>query len=61
LFIEGSHFTSVADKEEKQKKVNVDPEVNKLLQDEQVRQLLLDPDVVKLMKILREEPDKAQW
>ncbi len=54
-------MTSVADKEEKQKKLNVDPEVNKLLQDEQVRQLLLDPDVVKLMKILREEPDKAQW
>ncbi len=61
MFIEGSHLTSVADKEEKQKKLNVDPEVNKLLQDEQVRQLLLDPDVVKLMKILREEPDKAQW
>jgi hypothetical protein len=39
----------------------VDPEVNQLLQNEQVRQLLLDPDVVQLMKILREEPDKAQW
>ncbi len=35
--------------------------MNKLLQDEQIRQLLLDPDVVKLMKMLREEPDKAQW
>ena len=34
--------------------------MNKLLQDEQVRQLLLDPDVVQLMKLLREEPDKAQ-
>ena len=34
---------------------------DKLLQDEQVRQLLLDSDVVKLMKMLREEPDKAQW
>ncbi|CAF1400761.1 unnamed protein product [Adineta steineri] len=57
----GTHFTSIADKEDKQKKTNVDPEVNKLLQDEQVRQLLLDPDVVKFMKFLREEPDKAQW
>ncbi|CAF0767879.1 unnamed protein product [Rotaria sordida] len=56
----GTHFTSIVDKEEKQKKPNVDPEVNKLLQDEQVRQLLLDPDVVQLMKMLREEPDKAQ-
>ncbi len=35
--------------------------MNKLLQDEQIRQLLLDPDVVRLMKMLREEPDKAQW
>ncbi|CAF3135235.1 unnamed protein product [Rotaria sp. Silwood2] len=57
----GNHFTSIVGKEEKQKKTNVDPEVNKLLQDEQVRQLLLDPDVVKLMKMLREEPGKAQW
>ncbi|CAF1325433.1 unnamed protein product [Didymodactylos carnosus] len=38
-----------------------DPEVNKLLENEQVRKLLLDPDVVSLMKTLREEPDKAQW
>ncbi|CAF1240467.1 unnamed protein product [Rotaria sp. Silwood1] len=57
----GTHFTSIENKEEKQTKANIDPEVNKLLQDEQVRQLLLDPDVVKLMKMLREEPDKAQW
>jgi len=56
-------LTSITGKEEdKQKKPsNVDPEVNKLLQDEQIRQLLLDPDVMKLMKMLREEPDKAQW
>ena len=59
-FYLGNHFTSIADKEDKQKKTNIDPEVNKLLQDEQVRQLLLDPDVVKFMKFLREEPDKAQ-
>ncbi|CAF1469833.1 unnamed protein product, partial [Didymodactylos carnosus] len=38
-----------------------DPEVNKLLENEQVRKLLLDPDVVSLMKTLREKPDKAQW
>jgi hypothetical protein len=57
----GSHFTSIADQTDKAKKSTVDPEVNKLLQDEQTRQLLLDPDVVQLMKLLREEPDKAQW
>ncbi|CAF2154448.1 unnamed protein product [Rotaria magnacalcarata] len=57
----GTHFTSIVDKEDKKKKPTVDPEVNKLLQDEQIRQLLLDPDVIKLMKILREEPAKAQW
>ena len=60
----GTHFTGIADKEEeqKQKQTSVaDPEVNKLLQDEQVRQLLLDPDVVQLMKCLREQPDRAQW
>ncbi|CAF4387876.1 unnamed protein product, partial [Rotaria magnacalcarata] len=49
----GTHFTSIVDKDKK-KKPTVDPEVNKLLQDEQIRQLLLDPDVIKLMKILRE-------
>ncbi|CAF1568824.1 unnamed protein product [Adineta ricciae] len=57
----GNHFTSIAADEEKKQKSNVDPEVNQLLQDEQVRQLLLDPDVIKLMKSLREEPEKAQW
>ena len=41
--------------------MNADPEVNKMLQDDQIRQLLLDPDVIQLMKMLREEPDKAQW
>ncbi len=46
---------------DQQKQPVVDPEVNKLLQDEQIRQLLLDPDVVQLMKMLREDPDKAQW
>lgn len=54
-------MTSIVDKEKQEKKTNVDPEVDKLLQDEQVRQLLLDPAVVNLMKALREEPDKAQW
>ena len=39
----------------------VDPQVNQLLQNEEVRQLLLDPDVVQLMKLLREQPDRAQW
>jgi len=58
----GNHFTSIVDKQDdKQKKSNVDPEVNQLLQDEQIRELLLDSDVIKLMKMLREEPDKAQW
>ncbi|UJR28876.1 hypothetical protein I4U23_010098 [Adineta vaga] len=58
----GTHFTSIADQEDKnKKKPNVDPEVNQLLQDEHVRQLLLDPDVTNLMKLLREEPAKAQW
>lgn len=63
VFLLGSHFTSIAGKEEKQKRTQaiVDPEVNRLLQDEQARQLLLDPDIVKLMKMLREEPNKAQW
>jgi hypothetical protein len=54
-------LASIAATEETQKLPKVDPEVNKLLQDEQVRQLLLDPDVVQLMKMLREQPDKAQW
>lgn len=36
-----------------------DAEVNKLLQDDSVRQLLVDPEVMHLMKMLREEPDKA--
>lgn len=61
LFLLGTHFTGIAEKEEKQKQTSVDPEVNKLLQDEQVRQLLLDPDVIQLMKLLREQPDRAQW
>lgn len=61
IFYLGTHFTSIADKEKPGKKPNVDPEVNKMLQDEQIRQLLLDSDVMKLMKMLREEPDKAQW
>lgn len=65
IFNLGTHFTSIADKQDeeknKQKTSKTDPEVNKLLQDEQTRQLLLDPDVMKLMKMLREEPDKAQW
>lgn len=36
-----------------------DAEVNKLLQDDSVRQLLVDPEMMHLMKLMREEPDKA--
>jgi hypothetical protein len=61
----GTHFTSIAGQTEQQqqqtKKNAVDPEVNQLLQDESVRTLLVDPDVVQLMKALREQPEKAQW
>jgi hypothetical protein len=39
---------------------NADPQVNKLLQDENVRQLLVDSDVVQLLTMLREQPDQAQ-
>ena len=58
----GTHFTSIAGQTEQQPKKNaIDPEVNQLLQDESVRTLLVDPDVVQLMKALREQPEKAQW
>jgi hypothetical protein len=39
---------------------NADPQVNKLLQDENVRQLLVDSDVVQLLTMLREQPDQVQ-
>lgn len=57
----GKHFVEIK-KEDEKPNVSpiVDPEVNKILQDESIRQLLMDPEILQLMKLLREEPEKAQ-
>ena len=57
----GQQYSSSNAKSEKKTaaSVHADAEVNKLLQDDSVRQLLVDPEVMHLMKMLREEPDQA--